>query len=179
MLEAGINMEMFSSICEIAWSGWWVQLEKEREQLKMEVSKGVVKIKNTDMAVAQHLTNIVNLNRIIGEADAEKMQLKKDLETTKSERDVLGIQVKLLLLFTLWSLQHSFADANFGVWQMELSQLIGCDNTIKCAGCTKEPRGKVIIWENEDSSLHACEGASTVQRQIKWSAYIEGQDSWY
>jgi chromosome segregation ATPase len=78
-----------------------VQLEKEREQLKMEVSKGVVKIKNTDMAVAEHLTNIVNLNRIIGEADAEKMQLKKDLETAKSERDVLGIQVKLFLLFTL------------------------------------------------------------------------------
>ncbi|CAM6008539.1 unnamed protein product [Sphagnum balticum] len=71
----------------------YLKLEKEREQLKMEVSKGVVKIKNTDMAVAQHLTNIVNLNRIIGEADAEKMQLKKDLETTKSERDVLGIQV--------------------------------------------------------------------------------------
>lgn len=72
---------------------WVVQVEKEREGLKGELSKVVAKLKISEAANSEHVNQIEGLNHIISEDHEEMASLKKEVETLKCEKDVLGTQV--------------------------------------------------------------------------------------
>lgn len=70
-----------------------VQVEKEREYLKGELSKTFARIKAAEVTISNHLTQIESLNHVISDADEEICSQKKSLDILKNERDVFGAQV--------------------------------------------------------------------------------------
>ena len=84
-------------------SYWWiVQVEKEREGLKGELSKVVAKLKIVEAANSEHVNQIEGLNHIISEDHEEMAKLKKEVETLKSDKDVLGTQVNPICTHLLY-----------------------------------------------------------------------------
>ena len=57
------------------------------------MSKAHQEIKEGELIIASHNTEIENMNHIISEADDEKFRQKKELDIIKNERDILGTQV--------------------------------------------------------------------------------------
>lgn len=68
-------------------------MEKEKEVLKVELSKANVNIKEVESQIAEHVAQIENLNHIINETDDETQRQRKELDIIKHERDLLGAQV--------------------------------------------------------------------------------------
>jgi septal ring factor EnvC (AmiA/AmiB activator) len=67
-----------------------VQVEKEKDALRMELNKAKQQLKETDEAIAAQKTEIDKLNHIINEADEERLRQKKEYDIVINERDILG-----------------------------------------------------------------------------------------
>ena len=70
-----------------------VQVEKEREYLKGELSKKFASVKAAEVTISNQLTQIENLNHVISDADEEMCNQKRTLDNMKNERDIFGAQV--------------------------------------------------------------------------------------
>lgn len=81
----------------------WVQVVKEKENLKAELAKAQSKIKHAEIAVLEYTAQIDNLNHILEEADAEKLRQEKELAIITSEQSVLGAQVYQIVLLLILS----------------------------------------------------------------------------
>ncbi len=85
---------------------WWlwracvcgcVQVEKEKEALRMELNKAKQQIKEADTAIGSQKAEIEKLNHIINEADQERIRQKKEYDVVVNERDILGTQVGVVV----------------------------------------------------------------------------------
>lgn len=61
--------------------------------MKGDLSKVVAKLKIVEAANSEHVNQIEGLNHIISEDHEEMAKLKKEVETLKCDKDVLGTQV--------------------------------------------------------------------------------------
>ena len=70
-----------------------LQVEKEKESLRMELNKAKQQIKEADTAIGSQKAEIEKLNHIINEADQERIRQKKEYDIVVNERDILGTQL--------------------------------------------------------------------------------------
>ena len=69
----------------------WPQVEKEKDALRMELNKSKQQLKETDAAITAQKAEIGKLNKIINEADEERLRQKKEYDVAINERDILGV----------------------------------------------------------------------------------------
>ena len=70
-----------------------IQVEKEKDALRMELNKAKMQIKEADTAISSQKAEIEKLNHIINEADQERIRQKKEYDVVVNERDILGTQL--------------------------------------------------------------------------------------
>jgi uncharacterized coiled-coil protein SlyX len=61
-------------------------VEKEKEALRMELSKAKAQISEADAAISSQKAQLEKLNHVVAEADAERVRQKKELDLVLSER---------------------------------------------------------------------------------------------
>ena len=69
-----------------------LQVEKEKDALRMELNKAKQQLKETDASISAQKAEIDKLNHIINEADEERVRQKKEFDIVINERDILGVQ---------------------------------------------------------------------------------------
>jgi septal ring factor EnvC (AmiA/AmiB activator) len=72
-------------------TGLDVQVEKEKDALRMELNKAKQQVKETDQVISAQKAEIDKLNHIINEADEERIRQKKEYDIVINERDILGV----------------------------------------------------------------------------------------
>eukprot|EP00762_Andalucia_godoyi_P000286 ANDGO_03046.mRNA.1 Cilia- and flagella-associated protein 58 len=88
------------------------KLDKERQAIKNDVERLRKEIAQADALIKQQDADIQKLNRIISEADSERMRQKKEYDMVINERDILGTQLirrndELALLYEKIRIQQS------------------------------------------------------------------------
>lgn len=79
-------------------------MEKEREVLKREISKVMIRAQAAEASVVEQLSEIRQLNQTLTQNQSNIISIQKDLEAYKNDRDTLGIQVHFeysLLIFQI------------------------------------------------------------------------------
>ncbi|XP_053471025.1 cilia- and flagella-associated protein 58 isoform X2 [Ictalurus furcatus] len=88
------------------------RIEKEKKALKAELQKMKQQAQETKQYMDNQEVEEQKLQKIIADADAEKVSLKKELDQVSSERDILGTQLvrrndELALLYEKIKIQQS------------------------------------------------------------------------
>lgn len=79
--------------CASPFNALHLQVEKEKEALRMELNKAKSQIKEAETAISSQKAEIEKLNHIINEADQERIRQKKEYDVVVNERDILGTQL--------------------------------------------------------------------------------------
>lgn len=88
------------------------RLDKERQAIKNDVERLKREIAKSEALIKQQDNDIQKLNRIIAEADSERLRQKKEYDMVINERDILGTQLirrndELALLYEKIRIQQS------------------------------------------------------------------------
>lgn len=67
-----------------------LQVEKEKEALRLELNKAKQQMREADTAISAQNAELDKLNHIINEADQERIRQKKEYDIVINERDILG-----------------------------------------------------------------------------------------
>ncbi|XP_024400258.1 uncharacterized protein [Physcomitrium patens] len=70
-----------------------LKVEKEREVLKREISKVMIRAQAAEASIVEQLSEIRQLNQTLTQNQSNIISIQKDLEAYKNDRDTLGIQL--------------------------------------------------------------------------------------